>query len=350
MSTNFKSKAAILAIVAGTPTMTATATQPLSQPTLNTVAKLPLFDAKDLKTAKAKTDHSSQALKSSLAEISSNQSSVYPISLALIASAIIDSKSQDKTAFLSLYHKIMPLIDFNSADVFNAWMLGRVLLATHLCGYNGKDVDKLKPALIKMLQKIPSTQSKNSDPTELNKSMYAWAYAYLGSVNSVEYFKHKPDMLFIIEDLEKKYKNFDINFPTAIISKKQELLSNFIWVQVMYLQAAANAKDKSAYDMIISKLKSTTSQTSLGNLTEFLGRTEDSSDYPAWALGFISYSAYLMKDKPLYNSLKQPLESSIETANKWGETQQKPENKWKAKAEVLLTQLLLDETRKNLGN
>lgn len=223
----------------------------------------------------------------------------YSMSIPLFASGILGDEKRFNESLLKInsYLKSMP------DDGFKAWLYGRILLSAKSMK-NEQGIIEAKNFLINYF-----------DTSKEDRSAFAtWAIGYLAAFNQDSFTKHKDQLLTYSRELTAKYvhsKSNNKNDP----DKEQSDLSDAVWAWVMFLQAAAFADDKAAYEMIIGEINNISKQVSLAEtLGSCLLRTKASNDYPAWALGIATLSAASMNDEVNYGQLKSATTDSLKIA------------------------------------
>lgn len=247
----------------------------------------------------------------------------YRLGMVLYASA----KQGDE----KLYRKTLLSMTKDEKDSkqnsYNAWQLGRVLLAADCIN----DSTTVKSTLSELKTLLADTNTPKDAFT-------AWAWGYLAALNDDEYKLAKNNILTSAQILTEQYQKAKDNSQeskTALQAK----LSDALWALVMNAQAAANAKDGEAFQFILEQIKKITGQNTVAlALSTGLQRLSDSNDYPAWALSIVRLAAATIGDQALYKELEQPLQESIQGA-KNAMNSQSEKIVYGARAEATLAQL-----------
>jgi len=264
-------------------------------------------------------------LQESILRLAVDQHDAYPLSVPLIASA----QHGDEATYRSLLHKVdKALIKVAKDDAFNAWMLGRVLFAAD--SIHDSATVRIKERELGHL--LTAAKLDRLDPASPGFAMYTWACAYYAGVNKNNYERIRQPMLLALTAMETASRSDSSN---------HELASNAVWAAVMVVHASASVDDRPVYEDTINRLKVMSGKNSVsGTLEATLTRSEETSDYPAWAFGLLRVSAAAMRDITLDNELAQPLRDSIRQAKDWGDLPNQTEaNQWKADSEAVLGEL-----------
>jgi len=213
-------------------------------------------------------------------------------------------------------------------DAFKAWMLGRIVYAADSI----HDLNTVQAVQGELLGLLTEGKLDKLDPASLGYTMYAWACGYYAGVGKTNYEQIRQPMLASLSALEIAARSDPSN---------HELASNALWAAVLTVHAAASVDDREVYDDTINRLKAIPgSDTVSAALDATLTRTEQSSDYPAWAIGMLRVSAATVGDLALTEELNQPLHDAIRQAKKWGgQPDQSQSNQWKASSEAVLGEL-----------
>lgn len=283
-----------------------------------------LYSGETIMKNLGKMDYVNKAeVSADIKKLAEGKEDIYSLSIPLIASA----QQGDKEFYAVVLAKMNAAMAKTEDSPFKAWILGRVLLAADSIG----DQTTINDTQVKLSKVLNDISSKIKPSTELDYAMYTWANAYLAALNSDQYLLNRDRMLLTANNLSKIYQS----------NPNPDALSNAVWAWVMSVQAAANANDKTTYDYILSQIKTLSGKPTVQTALEFsLGRTDQSSDYPAWAIGIVRLSAATEKDQSQYNELGNALENSIQAAKDWGtKPNQTSANQWKATAEATLGRL-----------
>lgn len=237
-------------------------------------------------------------------ELANAANNPYAVSLPLIASATLgDSIRYART--LALMMDQINALDvspekFDSwmrSNSFKAWMWGRILLAANSID-DVKTVDVAKEQLSKLLQEPLTTND--------NAAFFVWAWGYRAALNQTEYQNSVDRMMDGAAQLSTKYKAEPSN---------HDALSDALWAWVMNLSAAANAHDQERYETIKQQIMMLTGKNSISDALELgLLRTEQSNDYPAWALAKVRLAAAIMKDREVFQDIDRTLIASVKGA------------------------------------
>lgn len=264
-------------------------------------------------------------------DLASTASSPYAASLPLIASATLGDKSRYEHTSKLMLDQINDLevspdkfALWMRSNSFKAWMWGRVLLAAK----NMNDDKTIKTANEKLAQYLAETVSQNDNP-----SFFTWAWGYRAAFNQTEYQSSVEKMMEGAAQLSAKSKAEPSN---------HDALSDALWAWVMNLSAAANAHDQERYEAIKQQIVILTRKNSISEALESgLLRTDQSNDFPAWALAKVRLAAAIMKDKDVFQDVEHTLAESIHGA---GDSQV-----GSAKSEYILA-VLEGELAKRAGN
>jgi hypothetical protein len=232
---------------------------------------------------------------------------IYSLSIVLIAAALQGVSENYETVLRELKPALILMDDSPEKN----WLMGRMLFAEAM----------IDPRYVYQSSSI-SQESMTILPYNV---MNAWALAYFSSLSPESYVQMRTSMLQAVNDQQ-----------TAAI------LPDALWALIMGLQAAAYANQRSDYDVILQNMKLLTNRQSLTEVFSFLTRTEDSSDYPAWAIGIVCVAAVCMDDKELFDEVSVLLSEAIQAAKSWTEAAgQSPSNQWKGRAEATMGRIYL---------
>lgn len=235
----------------------------------------------------------------------------YQLSMPLLASAQQGNLAQYRKILPQMKKALKNISEDGKQNAYKAWLMGRVILAADSIDDQATLFGNHSEAgMITQLETILK------DPATTQDCFSAWAFAYLAAVNSQIYGQVRDKMLSYTVALTHAYRNKLIHREEQDKSDIQSLRSNALWAQVMVLQAAANANDKTTYDQTSQQIKMLVGKPTVSEaLSQGLLRTSDSNDYPAWAMGIVRASAATIGDEAIYKELAKPLANSIHDAN-----------------------------------
>lgn len=238
-------------------------------------------------------------------ELANAANNPYAASLPLIASATLGDRNRYERTLTLMMDQINDLeVSPDKFDTwmrsssFKAWMWGRVLLAAK----SMNDDKTMKTANEKLVQYLAGTMNQNDNP-----AFFTWTWGYRAALNQAEYQNSVGKMMQGAAQLSTKYKADPSN---------HDALSDALWAWVMNLSAAANAHDQERYETIKQQIIILTIKNSISDALEFgLLRTEQSNDYPAWALAKVRLAAAIMKDREVFQDIDHALVASVNGAS-----------------------------------
>jgi hypothetical protein len=213
----------------------------------------------------------------------------YLLSMPLLASAYLEEISLYEVIAVSTKQALSKIpVEQNSRK---AWLLGRYLAAENLLTKNSPAVDALA------------------------HQYAAWGWGYLANANEATYHATHTAMMQAAFDLTKNYQK---NKTSKEINPKKiaDDLSSLLWVWVLNLQAAANADDGETYQQILAHIQHVTHKKSIAGA---LSTGIPDTDYQAWALSIVYFSAKKMDDEDLSRSISPALTAAMNRAEKGGE-------------------------------
>lgn len=228
----------------------------------------------------------------------------YAASLPLIAGATLGDSNRYTRTLTRMLDQMKALEEspdkFDSwmhSNSFKAWMWGRVLLAAK----SMNDDKTIKTANEKLTQYLDGPMNQNDNP-----AFFTWAWGYRAALNQSEYQNSVGKMMQGAVQLSAKCKAEPSN---------HDALSDALWAWVMNISAAANAHDQARYETIKQQIIALTGKNSISGALEFgLLRTEQSNDYPAWALAKVRLAAAIMTDRDVFQEIDHTLATSASGA------------------------------------
>jgi len=175
---------------------------------------------------------------------------------------------------------------------FKAWMWGRILLAAQ----SMHDTTLINQACDE-IEILSQVNLNTEDKDELAR--ITWAVAHYAAYSQVHYQLYKDLIMSCAERLDQL--------------DSSETRTDAVWGWVMFLQAAACAGDRETYDKITAKIaRDETIVVALNRLSH----TNESNDYPAWAMAKVRWAAAVIGDNALVLALQEPTKKSIIDAEK----------------------------------
>lgn len=220
----------------------------------------------------------------------------YELSMPFIIAATVNGQEP----YQALNEKMLAALKDLPENSFKDWMRGRYLFADKTMNGGVTQSDML------------STLSKNLSDAKTVDNYTAWAWGYLGNLNSGSQSK-------MVEAV------------TAFSDSATANSSDKLWAWVMVMQASANAGNQTAYDMSISRINS------LGGVASV-----PESDFPAWAISLARIASATMNDPVYFSSLQASMDAAMASARALEQSAIASQNKpalYKARAGKLLGQV-----------